>query len=115
MVSRSGGPPIRTNKVKPGYDQAFTLPKGTSAAPIKQVSTRSKTPSGDLVFGASKGSVWSKAKLKNAEKYILKPAKKATKEKTKKNIKPVKDLGKGTAVGTVVASHIQGNRNDKRP
>ena len=25
------------NKVKPGPDQAFTLPKGTSAAPIMQV------------------------------------------------------------------------------
>jgi len=35
MVSRSGGTPIRTNKVRSGPDQAFTLPKGTSAAPIK--------------------------------------------------------------------------------
>ena len=26
-------------KVKPGYDQAFTLPKGTSAAPIKQATS----------------------------------------------------------------------------
>ena len=37
MAGRSGGTPIRTRKVTPGYDQAFTLPKGTSAAPIKQV------------------------------------------------------------------------------
>ena len=37
MATRSGGTPIRTRKVKPGPDQAFTLPKGTSAAPIKQV------------------------------------------------------------------------------
>tara|TARA_Y100001951_G_scaffold34160_1_gene26925 strand:+ start:437 stop:781 length:345 start_codon:yes stop_codon:yes gene_type:complete len=38
MVSRSGGTQIKNlNKVKPGYDQAFTLPKGTSAAPIMQV------------------------------------------------------------------------------
>ena len=37
MVTRSGGAPIRTNKVKPGADQAFTLPKGTSAAPIMNV------------------------------------------------------------------------------
>lgn len=35
MASRSGGSPIRTNKVRSGPDQAFTLPKGTSAAPIK--------------------------------------------------------------------------------
>jgi len=39
MAGRSGGTPIRTRKVTPGPDQAFTLPKGTSAAPIKQVST----------------------------------------------------------------------------
>jgi ribosomal protein L9 len=40
MAGRSGGTPIRTRKVKPGYDQAFTLPKGTSAAPIKQVAVK---------------------------------------------------------------------------
>ena len=39
MAGKGGGAPIRTRKVTPGYDQAFTLPKGTSAAPIKQVST----------------------------------------------------------------------------
>ena len=38
MAGRGTGTPIRTRKVTPGYDQAFTLPKGTSAAPIKQVS-----------------------------------------------------------------------------
>ena len=37
MAGKGGGAPIRTRKVTPGYDQAFTLPKGTSAAPIKQV------------------------------------------------------------------------------
>jgi|DEB0MinimDraft_10_1074344.scaffolds.fasta_scaffold215696_1 hypothetical protein len=35
MASRSGGSRINTNKVRSGPDQAFTLPKGTSAAPIK--------------------------------------------------------------------------------
>ena len=39
---KKGGFPIRTNKVKPGYDQAFTLPKGTSAAPIKQIKTKTQ-------------------------------------------------------------------------
>ena len=39
MAGKGGGAPIRTRKVTPGYDQAFTLQKGTSAAPIKQVST----------------------------------------------------------------------------
>ena len=33
---KKGGFSIKTKKVKPGYDQEFTLPKGTSAAPIKQ-------------------------------------------------------------------------------
>jgi hypothetical protein len=42
MASRSGGTPIRTRKVKPGPDQAFTLPKGTSAAPIMQVKVKPK-------------------------------------------------------------------------
>jgi hypothetical protein len=39
MGSKSGGGFKITNwrKVKSGYDQEFTLPKGTSAAPIKQV------------------------------------------------------------------------------
>ena len=38
MSGKSGpGVPKNLKKVKPGYDQAFTLPKGTSAAPIKQV------------------------------------------------------------------------------
>ena len=41
MSSRSGGGKIRNlRKVKSGYDQEFTLPKGTSAAPIKQVSVK---------------------------------------------------------------------------
>ena len=56
MVSRGGGPPklrIVSKKdgkkethrtAKPGYDQEFTLPAGTSAAPIKQVHVKfSKT------------------------------------------------------------------------
>ena len=38
MATRSGGTPIKNvRKVKPGPDQAFTLQKGTSAAPIMQV------------------------------------------------------------------------------
>ena len=43
MATRSGGTPIRTKKVKPGPDQAFTLPKGTSAAPIMQVKVKPKS------------------------------------------------------------------------
>ena len=103
MSGKSGpGDPKNLKKVKPGYDHAFTLTKGTSAAPIKQVAKGSS-------------SVWSKVKMKDAKKFILKPAKKATKKQVKKNLQPIKDLGTGTAIGTVVASHIQGNRNNKRP
>jgi len=37
--------PKNFKKVKPGYDQAFTLPKGTSAAPIKLPASKlRKTP-----------------------------------------------------------------------
>ena len=36
---KKGGFPISTRKVKSGFDQEFTLPKGTSAAPIKQSMT----------------------------------------------------------------------------
>jgi len=53
MVSKSGGPPLRIvsrkngkkethRKVKSGYDQEFTLPAGTSAAPIKFSKTQAK-------------------------------------------------------------------------
>ena len=45
MATRSGGTPIRTRKVEPGPDQAFTLPKGTSAAPIMQVKVKPKPKS----------------------------------------------------------------------
>lgn len=49
-------------------------------------------------------SVWSKLSMKDAEKYILNPVKETTKKKVKKNLQPVKDLGKATALGTVAAS-----------
>jgi hypothetical protein len=42
MATRSGGGKL-LRKPKPGYDQEFTLPRGTSAAPIKQVKPKSKT------------------------------------------------------------------------
>jgi hypothetical protein len=49
-------------------------------------------------------SVWSKLSMKDAEKYILKPIKETTKKNYKKNLQPVKDFGKATALGTVAAS-----------
>ena len=51
--------PKNFRKVKSGYDQEFTLPKGTSAAPIKQ----SKVKKTDVAFviGAGTGAAATKA------------------------------------------------------
>ena len=47
-------PPKNFRKVKRGYDQAFTLPRGTSAAPIKQATnlykSKMKLSSGEKGF-----------------------------------------------------------------
>jgi hypothetical protein len=67
MVTRSGGAPIRTNKVKPGADQAFTLPKGTSAAPIMNVPAKAKVPIFPNIKWARKGKTGGK-RLTQAEK-----------------------------------------------
>ena len=50
--------PKNFRKVKSGYDQAFTLPKGTSAAPINQSKVTGTTTSmieGAVIGGASVG------------------------------------------------------------
>tara|TARA_R100000935_G_C2797394_1_gene148814 strand:+ start:347 stop:673 length:327 start_codon:yes stop_codon:yes gene_type:complete len=49
-------------------------------------------------------SIWSKLSKKDAEKYILKPIKKAEKVKLKPGKQILKDFGKGIAVGTTAAS-----------
>ena len=67
MVTRSGCAPIRTNKVKPGADQAFTLPKGTSAAPIMNVPAKAKVPIFPNIKWARKGKTGGK-RLTQAEK-----------------------------------------------
>tara|TARA_R110000796_G_scaffold20502_1_gene60924 strand:- start:58 stop:312 length:255 start_codon:yes stop_codon:yes gene_type:complete len=69
-----------------------------------------KTPAGKK---AAK-SVFNKIKMKDAKKLILNPAKKATKKKVKKKLQPVKDLGKGTATGTVAASEVNARKNKKK-
>ena len=106
---RIGGTKKNPRQAKPGYDQEFTLPKGGSAAPIKQVDTskytRAKTTSGDKVFG-NKKSVWSGLKKKDASKYILKPAKAAHKAQTKKNIKALRRPAMSAALTTVVGSEL---------
>ena len=48
-------PSTSFRKVKPGYDQAFTLPKGTSAAPIKQAKTFKKSKKGDAFMAGATG------------------------------------------------------------
>jgi hypothetical protein len=90
MVSKSGGPPLRIvsggkgkkkkethRTVKSGYDQEFTLPKGTSAAPIKQVAKKVKKIIGSVphevsiqlpAWGALMGHLTRKDKSKK-EKY----------------------------------------------
>ena len=48
--------PTSFRKVKSGYDQAFTLPKGTSAAPIKQATSykpKMKLGKADAFLGGS--------------------------------------------------------------
>lgn len=66
-----------------------------------------KTPAGKK---AAKN-IFNKIKMKDAKKYILDPAKKATKKKVKTNLKPVKKLGITTGTGTTVASNV---KNKKR-
>ena len=45
----------RTKRVKPGYDQEFTLQKGVSAAPIKQSTVLQEILGGGILgIGASK-------------------------------------------------------------
>ena len=94
---RIGGTKKNPRQAKPGYDQEFTLPKGGSAAPIKQVDTskytRAKTTSGDKVFG-NKKSVWSGLKKKDAD-VILKPLRKARNKKIRNRTL----LGLGVAAG----------------
>tara|TARA_R100001594_G_scaffold47670_2_gene80526 strand:- start:254 stop:622 length:369 start_codon:yes stop_codon:yes gene_type:complete len=112
MGGKSGpGVPKNLRKVKPGYDQEFTLPKGTSAAPIKQVTGK-----------GAKGSVWSRVTKKDAKKYILQPAIEKTpalKLMYPEGMKTVKgDAIKAVipaTVGAGVISQLQGNRNEKRP
>ena len=44
-------------KVKPGYDQAFTLQRGTSAAPIKQAKTFKKSKTVDAFVAGATGAM----------------------------------------------------------
>ena len=52
-------PSTSFRKVKPGYDQAFTLPKGTSAAPIKQATKLTSGEKGFLLGTTVTGAIHS--------------------------------------------------------
>jgi len=89
MVSRSGGAPIRNlNKVRSGPDQAFTLQKGTSAAPIKGKG-----------MGVQKVDITKKYKKEIAklQKVLDKSARPKQKQTPKKKPKK-KDLDLGAAI-----------------
>ena len=77
--------PKNFRKVKSGYDQAFTLPKGTSAAPIKQ--SRVTGTKKSIIEGAVHGAVgvagWELGKK--------------TSEKMKAAAKPITKKGWGKA------------------
>ena len=65
--------PKNFKKVKPGYDQAFTLPKGTSAAPIKQAKTFKKSKKGDaFIAGVTGAAVHGEASKALKKKPITK-------------------------------------------
>ena len=69
--------PKSFRKAKPGFDQAFTLPKGTSAAPIKQskvTGIKQSIGEGAVIGGAAVGG-WELGK-KTSEKKPITPLKK---------------------------------------
>ena len=80
---KKGGFPIKTKKVKPGFDQEFTLPKGTSAAPIKQskvkkIISKLKQPVVDgVLIGGAGAAGWELGK--KASKKKIAAAKKSKK------------------------------------
>jgi len=77
--------PKNFKKVKSGYDQAFTLPKGTSAAPIKQskvTGIKKSIIEGAVIGGAAVGG-WELGK-KTSEKKPITPLKKPKKKKNTK-------------------------------
>ena len=86
MASRSGGTPIRTKKVRSGPDQAFTLQKGVSAAPIK---------------GKGMGNLpKSKKATSSAKRFVARKQQLAgTKNKPKLTAGTIKTYGTGVAVG----------------
>ena len=63
--------PKSFRKAKPGFDQAFTLPKGTSAAPIKQskvTGIKQSFGEGSVIVGDAVGG-WELGKKTSRNKY----------------------------------------------
>ena len=95
MATRSGGGKL-LRKPKPGYDQEFTLPRGTSAAPIKQVAKKVKKDTtdliGDVVIGGGSAGTAAVIAMMVKEKMQKEKKKKQRAESRKKQrgIKPNK-------------------------
>ena len=94
---KKGGFSIKTKKVKPGFDQEFTLQKGVSAAPIKQSKVKGKglgsgiKPSEAKDILKSPGKSWGKSRAEYLRKWSphfggrnLKKEMKAATKKSKK-------------------------------
>jgi hypothetical protein len=117
MVSRSGGGyRIKTNKVRSGPDQAFTLPKGTSAAPIKGKGMGIPTPKmmKKMVQG---GTISTISRPSNAKKYVdLKTKMNKGKPDLVKQSGPSKTqvVGFGAAAGAGVGALATIKKNRKK-
>ena len=118
MASKSGGAPIKNiRKVKPGYDQPFTLPKGTSAAPVKQVASKGSK------FNRSQQK--SKSGMSDAEKVglgittgVVAEKKFGIVDKVKKGIKKIttkKDTFKKKTLPKIISDLRNPGGGSKRP
>ena len=131
MASRSGGAPIRTNKVRSGPDQAFTLQKGTSAAPIKgkgmgtlktALDATRKTPKGtpgtrrtqaDKSKAAAKGFIARRQQLAGLKKAGKTGVKEAGRRGPSK--KAVAGFGAATLAAVAANQKIKKDLKKKRP
>ena len=119
MVSKSGGARIKTNKVRSGPNQAFTLPKGTSAAPIMNVpkifGTTAQSPKGSAAKSKVSATQYTK-RMKQISDARKKAKNQPTSEsKAKAQVKKIATIGAGiTAVGVAVQELKKALNNVKK-
>lgn len=113
MASRSGGAPIRTNKVRSGPDQAFTLPKGTSAAPIKGKGMGTRRTQADKSKAAAKGFIARRQQLAGLKKAGKTGVKEAGRRGPSK--KAVAGFGAATLAAVAANQKIKKDLKKKRP